>query len=145
MKTAFRLFVLIVLVSLVSACTAQAAAPEAAPMVKRDASQGAGAAPSSTSYRAADGKTANAPTDRIVIKNADLSIVVEDPFSAMEAITRLASEMGGYVVTSRSYKTTSDSGAEVPEADITIRVLSEKLDDALAVVRRLVKDTGKLF
>lgn len=143
MKNTFRFIALLVLVGLLAACAPQAIAPEAAPMVKRDSSQGAGSAPSVTTYKAADGKTANAPTDRIVIKNADMSIVVDDPFAAMESITRLASEMGGYVVSSRTYKITSESDVEVPEADITIRVLSDKLDGALERIRKLVKDTGK--
>lgn len=143
MNKTFRFISLLVLVALLTACAAQVAAPEVAPMVKRDSSQGAGTAPSTTTYRPADSKTVNAPTDRIVIKNADMSIVVENPFTAMEAITRLSSEMGGYVVNSRTYKITTDSGVEVPEADITIRVLSEKLDDALEHIRKLVKDTGK--
>lgn len=143
MKNTFRFITLFMLVTLLAACAPQAVSPEVAPIAKRDSSQGAGSAPSTTTYRAADGKTSNAPTDRIVIKNADLSIVVENPFAAMEAITRLSSEMGGYVVNSRTYKITTDSGVEVPEADITIRVLSEKLDDALDRIRKLVKDTGK--
>ncbi|MCX6626458.1 MAG: hypothetical protein NTW28_02335, partial [Candidatus Solibacter sp.] len=40
-----------------------------------------------------------APTiERIVIKNANLSIAVDDPPKSMENITKLAESMGGFVV-----------------------------------------------
>ncbi len=43
--------------------------------------------------------------ERMVIRNADLSIVVKDPETAMTAITRLAEQMGGFVVSSNLYQT----------------------------------------
>ncbi|MBW8010271.1 MAG: DUF4349 domain-containing protein [Chloroflexi bacterium] len=69
--------------------------------------------------------------DRIVIKNADLSVVVEDPAASMDAISVLAEEMDGYVVSSNLYQTYLDSGVEVPEANITFRIPAEMLLEAL--------------
>ncbi len=108
----------------------------AAPGYAGSSGQGIKAADSSRSTTASQ-------TDRIVIKNANLAIVVEKPFDSLDAIIGMASEMGGYVVNSRTYKTTSESGVEVPEAEITIRVPSDKLDEALDKIRKLVKDTTK--
>ncbi len=72
---------------------------------------------------------------RLVIKNASLSIVVEDPSATMDAISQMADEMGGFVVSSNLYQTRTDRGLEVPEANITIRVPAERLDQALQVIK----------
>ena len=77
---------------------------------------------------------------RLVIRNANLSIVVLDPGGAMEAISSMAEEMGGFVVTSNLYKITSSEGVEIPQADITIRVPVEKLDEAIQTVKAMVED-----
>ena len=78
--------------------------------------------------------------ERIVIRNASLSIVVEDPTQSIEVISKMANEMGGFVVFSNVYKTMTSSGAEVPNANITIRVPAEKLEEALEEIKGLVKD-----
>jgi len=78
--------------------------------------------------------------ERIVIKNANLSIVVPEPLTAMESITEMAEEMGGFVVYSNMYKTTTSQGLEVPTANITVRVPIEKLDQALKQIKNLVDD-----
>jgi len=78
--------------------------------------------------------------DRIVIKNANLSIAVEDPIAAMQTISQMAEEMGGYMVNSNTYKTTTYQGNEVPTATLTIRVPAEKLDEALTRIKDLVED-----
>lgn len=74
-------------------------------------------------------------TERMVIKNADLSIVVEHPSSSMDAIAAMAEEMGGFVVSSNLYETQTDSGADVPRARITIRVPSQQLNEALEEIK----------
>ena len=82
-----------------------------------------------------------ADVDRLVIKNADLAIVVRDPKADMAKITRLADEMGGYVVSSNLYQSFyGPNSLEVPEATITIRVPSERLDEALTRIKEDVVD-----
>ena len=71
------------------------------------------------------------PVERMVIKNADLSVVVLEPVEKMEAIAAMAEEMGGYVVNSNVWQNTLSNGAKVPHASIAIRVPSERLDEAL--------------
>jgi hypothetical protein len=80
------------------------------------------------------------PAGRIVIRNANLSIVVEDPTQSIEVISQMANDMGGFVVYSNIYKTMTSSGMEVPNANITIRVPAEKLEEALDEIKGLVKD-----
>lgn len=78
--------------------------------------------------------------ERIVIKNADLTIVVADPAQAMDTIGKMAEEMGGFIVSSQLYKTRTEEGVEVPEAAITVRVPAEKLNEAMARIKGLVSD-----
>ena len=74
-------------------------------------------------------------SNRIVIKNANLSIVVEKPVETMDAISELADELGGFVVSSNLFRTNTERGLEVPQANITIRVPAESLDQALEVIK----------
>jgi hypothetical protein len=69
---------------------------------------------------------------RLVIKNANLTIVVADPGKSLDAISQMADEMGGFVVTANLSHSQMSSGAEVPHGSITIRIPAEKLNDAIA-------------
>ena len=73
--------------------------------------------------------------ERLVIKNADLAIVVTDPEARMAEISKLATDMDGYVVSSNLYQSYTDLGKEVPGANIVIRVPVERLDEALAEIK----------
>ena len=57
-----------------------------------------------------------------------------------EEIADMAEDRGGFVVNSNLYKTTTSSGAEVPTANITIRVPVEDLDMTLEKIKGLVED-----
>ncbi len=81
-----------------------------------------------------------AAVERIVIKNADLSIVVDDPAAAMKTIVDMAESQGGFVVNSYLYKTYTHNGVEVPAANVTIRVPSENLTKDLEMIKALVKN-----
>lgn len=85
--------------------------------------------------RAAD-SVSNLPqaTERIVIKDANLSIVVDEPGESMDQIAQMADEMGGFVVSSNLYQTTLESGVEVPRASIVIRVPADRLNEALNLI-----------
>jgi hypothetical protein len=74
-----------------------------------------------------DGNT----VERLVIKNGELSIAVEDPEADLADVMSMAEEMGGFVVSSSLYFRTLESGAEVPQADVTIRVPADRFDEAL--------------
>jgi hypothetical protein len=69
--------------------------------------------------------------ERLVIKNAQLTITVTDPAKSLEMISKMADEMGGFVVSANLSQTSLSSGMEVPQGTITIRVPAEKLNEAL--------------
>ena len=83
-----------------------------------------------------DGLMIQESHNRMVVKNASLSIVVDEPGVTMDAIRKLASDLGGYVVSSNFYQIQIDGGVEVPQANITIRVPVEKLDQALGEIKK---------
>jgi hypothetical protein len=76
-----------------------------------------------------------AASERLVVKNASLSIVVDDPEKRMTEITAMATRMGGFVVSSNLYKTSLSDGTEVPAAYITVRVPADKFLDAMDQIR----------
>jgi hypothetical protein len=82
-----------------------------------------------------------APIEPLVIRNANLSLVVEDPALSADEIISLAGSMGGYVVNSNVYQTTYGS-SEIPttRASITIRVPVERLDEALDKIIEIAID-----
>ena len=73
--------------------------------------------------------------ERLVIRNADLAIVVQNPEERMADLASLATSLGGYVVSSNLYQSFTNLGKEVPEASIVIRVPAERLDEALAEIK----------
>ncbi|MCG8324312.1 MAG: DUF4349 domain-containing protein, partial [Thiotrichales bacterium] len=85
---------------------------------------------------AGPGATVTSPpsAERLVIKNADIAVVVDEPNQALDALAQLAEEMGGFVVSSNLYQTTTAAGLEVPNASITIRVPAERLQSALEAI-----------
>ena len=148
MKIKKALFAVAIIVSMLASCAAlspvssnrsfesgakdMAIAPQAAPAMEASiAEEGA---------LSSDFSGSGISAERIVIKNANLSIVVADPVISMEAISKLASGMGGFVVASNIYKTTTNSGIEVPVANITIRVPVAQLDAALNQIKDMVDD-----
>ncbi len=79
----------------------------------------------------------NAPaTQRLVIQNADLSIVVKDVNARVQAIQDMTKQMGGFVVSVNSYQTYASNGAKVPQAQVVVRVPQEKLGDALNQIKQ---------
>jgi hypothetical protein len=74
---------------------------------------------------------------RLVIMNADISIVAMDPAEAMDTIATMAETYGGFVVSSNLYQVMGKRGAEIPHATITIRAPAERLKQALAEIELL--------
>jgi DNA-binding protein YbaB len=74
--------------------------------------------------------------ERKIIKNADLTVVVEDPAQSMKDITALAEGIGGYVVSSNLYQSTyGPNSIPVPEGNIVIRVPADRLNEALEKIK----------
>lgn len=144
MKAKFWITLILIALMVLPACQTAAATRQSVAPSFSPAATAAPALPATAGgARAASEAAQPADVTQMVIKNADLSIVVEDPAAGMAAISKMASDMGGYVVTSRLFKTRTESGIEVPQANITIRIPAEKLDDGLAKIRALTKDPAK--
>lgn len=114
------------------------AARPAAPSGEMGAAERPAAAPEEAAGPGLPG--AQAPVQRMVIRDANLTIIVQDPASAMNEIIRMAETRDGYVVSSNLYKTRASGGVEVPEARITIRVPAEQLNATLNQIKALVED-----
>jgi hypothetical protein len=76
------------------------------------------------------------PQDRMVIRNANLTLVVENPTASVDTISKLAEEMGGFVVSSYLYQTAYGSGdLTTTQGTLTIRVPAERLEEVLEAVK----------
>jgi len=85
---------------------------------------------------AGGGQVEAASGERLVIQNADLTVVVSDVEARMKEIEAMAKEMGGFVVSSNLYQSYTNNNSEIPEASVMIRVPAERLDDALERIKQ---------
>jgi hypothetical protein len=107
------------------------AEPEAAFYDGEFAEDAASYAPGAPNSGAADYST----VERLIIRNASLSLVVLDTETALDEIDDLVSELDGYVVDSNVYKY-----EEGLQASVTIRVPAESLDLVLDRIRELATE-----
>ncbi|MCJ7434797.1 MAG: DUF4349 domain-containing protein, partial [Anaerolineales bacterium] len=139
-------FIALIAAFILAACGAKAAAPAdfagsaGAPQESYAEAPGAPAPENASKSSVADssGGVQATSVERLVIQNADLSIVVADPKTKMDAISKMAKEMGGFVVSSNLYQSYTRNGSPVPEASLVIRVPAEKLDKALEQIKEAV-------
>jgi hypothetical protein len=75
--------------------------------------------------------------ERLVIRNATLSLQVEDARQVADRITSIVNEMGGWVVSSQISTFTNSAGEEDAQGSIQVRVPAENLDATLAQIRSL--------
>jgi hypothetical protein len=139
------ILVIVIIAALLSACGVRAASapsPElmySQPGVVVQESVAPLEMPAADSARAAVSGiagAANATTsDRLVIMNADLTIVVKDPQTKMDAISQMAESMGGFVVSLNMFQTYMQTGETAPQGSISIRVPADKLDTAISQIK----------
>lgn len=127
---------------LLSACAASAApSPEMDAYAGGAPAMEAPMAPEKAAYEVSNVGVDNIQAqERLVIQNADLVLVVTDPKAKLVAISQLAQELGGFVVASNLYETTTENGAPVPAGSLTIRIPAEQLENALARIKTDVID-----
>jgi hypothetical protein len=118
-----RITLTILLMLALAACGAPATPP-------------AGLPPSMATSEPVEAPTAAAGLDRLIIKNADLSMVVDDPPSAVGAITQLAETSGGFVVSVNTYQT-AFGGQYAQKAEMVVRVPSPTLNEVLSQIKAL--------
>ncbi|MCG2786102.1 MAG: DUF4349 domain-containing protein [Anaerolineae bacterium] len=136
------LFGLLLVSLLLAGCGTPAMSENYAPMAGGGASQAYDyeeAAPAAPAESYQDGYDANVSAvpaqKRMVIENADMSIVVVDPEAKMQAVAAMAERMGGFVVSSNLFETYLSDGGTAPEGSMTVRVPAEKLKEALAEIK----------
>ncbi len=160
MKTPRELFAVLVLAAavLLAACgtppaptnirqtndTFAQAMPAAAPQAKSALDSGAGnlsAAPTAvlpTPESVAGGSIPVGPSavDRKVIKNGQIKLLVADSDNAINGITQIAGDVGGYIVSSRVwYQSYYDTNYKY--ATITIGVPADQFENAINRLRKL--------
>lgn len=85
-----------------------------------------------------EGLQQNAPAQqeqqRIILKDANISIVVEDTNATINTITALAEGMGGWVVSANS-NTQQRSAEDYTTGNITVRVPAQNLESVLNTIR----------
>lgn len=155
MKIKTCLFCLLVFAFVFSGCAPAAAPTQIAAAPAAPAAPALAAAPAVLIEKAAgsvdrlqesdgDGIGQSAPVaNRIVIKNAVLSIIVKDPALSMERIGKMAEEMGGFIVDSNIRTVQSDDGTEIPQATISIRVPAQRLMEAMDLIKNETGEPGK--
>ena len=75
--------------------------------------------------------------ERKVIKDASLSVVVKDPEASMKAISALAEQLGGYVVSSSTSQSNyGPNNISLPSGSISIRIPAKKLNDVLEQIKK---------
>jgi hypothetical protein len=148
MKHALLLITIITLAGLAACSTHAAAPPYQMPMATAAAGEsflrGVGGAPApaaapnapASDVAKAGGQTQAASADRLVIKTAELSIVVKDVNARVKAIQDMANAMGGFVVSANVYQTAARDGTPVPQAQVVVRVPQERLDEALDQIKK---------
>ncbi len=148
MKRTLIMIMLVAMLGLVACSTAKSgirtaempAATAAASLGREFAVGGAAPAPQQSVAPSNDltksGSQGTASTDRLVIQNADLSVVVKDVNAEVTAIQAMAKAMGGFVVSVEVHQTSAPDGTPVPQAQVVVRVPAASLDDALNQVKK---------
>jgi hypothetical protein len=79
-----------------------------------------------------------AQVERVVLKTAEISLSVAKPNDSMNEISAMAARLGGFVVSSYTWKDQDySSGRSYDKATIVIRVPADKLDATLAEIRAM--------
>lgn len=129
---------------LLGACAVAAQAPMERPAAVERESMAMPAAPQAKEIASSTGAALafpeNTATDivtgeRVVLKNASVSLIVKDPAASMSTIGRMAESMGGFIVSANMYQETLSNGAKAPHANISIRIPAERLDEALTRIK----------
>ncbi len=127
----------LVLVCIIVAAVGCAAAPAPAQIPAAEPPMAPAAAPEKTVREdvaaSGAGDTANAPAgdaERMIIRTADLSVVVTDAAQAQQSVTDTVNALGGYIADSSAWRE-----GEQLRARMTVRVPAEKLDALLAAIK----------
>ncbi len=140
------LMLMLVLLAGLAACASSRQVAPAAPAPANSAAESiaverAGAPADAADYRSETlplvdniftAELARAQGPRVIIYSGDMALVVKDTREAVEAITSLANELGGYVAGANIYQSSG-----VPRGTVTIRVPAEQYEETVTRLRQL--------
>ncbi len=141
MKRISMLF-LLVLALVVAGC---GAAPESANRQEAPTSGGAPASDMAFEEEAMEapamedmdeGAAATGEFERMIIYNANISLVVQDTLQTQEEIAEMIKRQGGYLSSAESYK----SGEDLVNINLTLRVPAEKFNATMAELRDMARE-----
>jgi len=141
-KKWFALITLAMVLALVAGCAARAPKvvevfqeiPVEKVVVEREVAKPAPAFLPPAEYAGADEEKAraiSAETERMIIRTASMSVVVDDTDLALRKLQALAKLHDGYIADSNRWLVDDDT----PMANVTMRVPAESLDEVLDVIR----------
>lgn len=123
----------VILLAVTSLAACGAMRPEATPVQSPDLVKEVPAPPGDAGYRGSGEQSAPASADeqeRKVIQTASLRITVKDTAQVLDSIQALADRLGGYIVSSRSWREDDQVRAE-----ITLRIPATQLHSALQQIK----------
>jgi len=133
----FITIILIITSILAGACSAQRSPAYETDSGGEAAPVGAVEKEGASQARSSQGIAPEQAIERVVIKNAELSVVVDDPSQSMDVVTQMADELGGYVVSANLFQNQLDNQVKVTQASVTIRVPAERLNEAISAIMAL--------
>ena len=163
MKSRSSVFMLLVVAALLLAACGTAAAPTEAPMVEPEFYGEEPAAPAPSSLKASDGVAGQSVnsigfpvsdgtayeitnrsgdltvlerSNRMIVKNSDLRLLVDDTNTAIDRTTQIVGDSGGYIVSSRVWF--QDYGEhQLKYASVTLGVPVDEFEKVLSRLRGL--------
>lgn len=84
-----------------------------------------------------------AQQERIILRDASLAIVVESTTTTIDAISRMADEMGGWVVSADSSTSSYSQDRQVTNGTVSVRVPAAQLDSALGNIREMALEVER--
>jgi len=138
MKRIIVLTLVVVLAMVMGAC-APAAAPGWAPAAPSAPLEVAPAAPElralggAPDQQAAPAKPATTATDRLIVRTAQLALVVKDSEEALGRVRSIASALGGFVADSKASRDAQDR----MRVTVTLRIPAESFDKGLEQIKAI--------
>ena len=81
--------------------------------------------------------------ERLIVRTGRLTIEVLDTKQALESISKIAEQLGGFVVQSNTWQETYYQSNTLPYGSITIRVAAENFDQAIEAIQANAPDLEK--
>ncbi len=149
--------VLLLMATLVAACAPAGMSATSEPMFERnlgvmDAAgyplEAPAAAPPMVEGELKSGEMALLATnsERMVIQNGNMTVVVTDPAESAEAIRKMAESMGGFVVNLNMYQSFfGEESIPANQATITVRVPAERLNEAIEQIKANATEVRNVY